>query len=140
MRRVWLKGEVSGPSLRRVSDARYIDFVADDLNSWLDGFWSGGERDSSGFTVLLTLNSREFGRGRFGAVFSFKSLIASALAVSAHAAPRNTAYPVLETTMPSRRPARSSSAVDFFKQTAPSNLLIVAAKDDDALKHTRTFY
>jgi len=62
-------------------------------------------------------------------------LIASTLAAQAHAAPRNTPYPAMETTMPSAKTGAALSAVDFFKQTAPSIYLIVAAKDDDALKH-----
>jgi serine protease Do len=60
-------------------------------------------------------------------------LIASAFAATAQAAPAN--YPALETTMPIAKTGSALSAVDFFRQTAPSIYLIVAAKDDDALKH-----
>ena len=67
-------------------------------------------------------------------------LVAYALAAPAHAAPRNTAYPAMETTMPSAMTGAALSAVDFFKQTAPSIYLIVAAKDDDALKHRKDVF
>jgi serine protease Do len=67
-------------------------------------------------------------------------LIAPALVAPAHAAPRNTAYPAMETTMPSANAGSALSAVDFFKQTAPSIYLIVAAKDDNALKHHKDVF
>jgi serine protease Do len=67
-------------------------------------------------------------------------LIAPALVAPAHAAPRNTAYPAMETTMPSAKAGSALSAVDFFKQTAPSIYLIVAAKDDNALKHHKDVF
>jgi serine protease Do len=67
-------------------------------------------------------------------------LIAPALVALAHAAPRNTAYPAMETIMPSANAGSALSAVDFFKQTAPSIYLIVAAKDDNALKHHKDVF
>jgi len=60
------------------------------------------------------------------------------LATTAHAAPAS--YPALETSMPSTKTGSAHSAVDFFKQTAPSIYLIVAAKDEDALKHHKNVY
>jgi serine protease Do len=42
--------------------------------------------------------------------------------------------------MPSAKIGAALSAVDFFKQTAPSIYLIVAAKDEDALKHHKDVY
>jgi hypothetical protein len=65
-------------------------------------------------------------------------LIASAFVATAHAAPAN--YPVLETTMPTAKTGSVLSAVDFFKQTAPLICLIVATKDDDALKHHKDVF
>jgi putative hydrolase of the HAD superfamily len=37
MTTVWLKGEVAWAKPKTIGIPRYIDFVADDLNSWLDG-------------------------------------------------------------------------------------------------------
>ena len=65
-------------------------------------------------------------------------LLAASLAAIAQAAPAN--YPALETAMPTAQTGSALSAVDFFKQTAPSIYLIVAAKDDDALKHHKDVY
>jgi len=70
--------------------------------------------------------------------FLFSAFIATSLAVTAHAAPAN--YPALDTSMPPAKTGAALSAVDFFKQTAPSIYLIVAAKDDDALKHHKDVY
>jgi S1-C subfamily serine protease len=74
-------------------------------------------------------------------VFRRLSVIVFAVALTvtaAHAAPAN--YPALDAAMPSARSGAALSAVDFFKQTAPSIYLIVAAKDDDALKHHKDVY
>ena len=65
-------------------------------------------------------------------------LFAASLAATAHAAPAN--YPKLETAMPTASSGPVLSAVDLFKQTAPSIYLIVAAKDDAALKEGKGVY
>jgi serine protease Do len=59
---------------------------------------------------------------------------------SADAASRAPSYPALETAMPAPRTGAILPAVDIFKQTAPSIYLIVAAKDEAAMKRGRSIY
>jgi len=65
-------------------------------------------------------------------------LLVASLAGTAQAAP--TSYPRLETPMPAANAGPILSAVDLFKQTAPSIYLIVAAKDDAAFRARKGVY
>jgi S1-C subfamily serine protease len=64
--------------------------------------------------------------------------VAASLAGAAQAAPAN--YPKLETPMPAASTGPVLSAVDLFKQTAPSIYLIMAAKDDAAFRSRKGLY
>jgi S1-C subfamily serine protease len=64
--------------------------------------------------------------------------LSASLAGVSHAAPAN--YPKLETPMPAASSGPVLSAVDLFKQTAPSIYLIMAAKDDAAFKERKGVY
>lgn len=68
----------------------------------------------------------------------FLPVLLLAVSTTAHAAPAN--YPKLETPMPGASNGPALSAVDLFKQTAPSIYLIVAAKDDAALRARKGVY
>jgi S1-C subfamily serine protease len=71
----------------------------------------------------------------------FLSLVIAGIAFgSAHAASRTASYPALETVMPAPRTGAILPAIDIFKQTSPSIYLIVAAKDDAAMKRGRSIY
>ncbi len=63
---------------------------------------------------------------------SLLSVFIALLAGTVHAAPAN--YPKLETAMPAAASGPALSAVDLFKRVSPSIYLIVAAKDDAALR------
>src|ERR1051326_4152615 len=65
-------------------------------------------------------------------------LLAASFAGAAHAAPAN--YPKLDTPMPAASSGPVLSAVDLFKQTAPSIYLIMAAKDDAAFRSRKGLY
>jgi serine protease Do len=65
-------------------------------------------------------------------------LLAASLGGPAQAAPAN--YPQLETPMPAPNSGPVLSAVDLFKQTAPSIYLIMAAKDDAAFRSRKGLY
>ncbi len=62
-------------------------------------------------------------------------LFAASTAFAAHGAPAD--YPKLDSPMPPANSGPVLSAVDLYKQTAPSIYLIVAAKDDAALKQRK---
>jgi S1-C subfamily serine protease len=65
-------------------------------------------------------------------------LIAASWASGSHAAP--VSYPKLDIAMPQASSGPVLSAVDFFKQISPSIYLIVAAKDEQALKERDDVY
>lgn len=68
----------------------------------------------------------------------FLTALLLAVSFTAHAATAN--YPKLESPMPAASTGPVLSAVDLFKQTAPSIYLIVAAKDEAAFRARRGVY